>query len=175
VQNYDIKVQIDVEKCRSFINIFQKSFPAVADNAIGEVAIWMSHEVKRRIREQRYRHKPLSQPYLEYKKRVGLDTRILIATGAYVNSISARKRRFQGELCWTVGVPETIHPGTKLTYSALGRIHEFGCRKVNIPARPHWRPVWAIAVKSKFPEVLRRVLKNYMRGLRNPSNRNQKP
>lgn len=141
----------------NFVRIFKESFPAVADNAMGEIAIWMSQEVKKRIRDQRFAHVPLTKPYLQYKKRVGLDSRILIATGDYVNSIVARRRLINGELCWTVGVPDTIHQGSGLTYTQLARIHEFGSARAHIPARPHWRPVWAIAKAIKFPGIIEKI------------------
>jgi hypothetical protein len=137
-----------------FINVFKHSVAAMADEAMGELAVYISQELKTRIRKQSFAHRPLSRRYVEYKKKAKLDPRILIASGNYVNAISARKRKLRGDLVWTVGVPDTIHGPSGMSYTQLARILEFGSAKRGIPPRPHWRPVWAIALRTMAPKIL---------------------
>jgi hypothetical protein len=127
----------------------------------------MSRDLKLAIRKQKFQHIPLTQKYAEWKEKEGLDKRILIATGDYVKSIhvqrsstgrdlgklvaaSKRGKKISKEegkdkdkcVAYTVTVPDGIHKPSGLPYSVLAKIHEFGSKKRNIPARPHWGPVW---------------------------------
>mgnify|MGYP001447643462 CR=1 FL=1 len=107
----------------------------------------------------------LSERYLRWKKRRGLDPRILIATGEYVKNIGIEKvkghfRKEKGkkgiilvkpedgkqadgkDVAYVVCVPDRKHQASGLNFRRLARIHEFGSVKAHIPARPHWRPLW---------------------------------
>jgi hypothetical protein len=148
-----LNIRLDDNGARTFVNVFKSGIPAMAEDSMRMIAMWVSKELKKRIRDQSFAHAPLSAPYVLKKQRKGLDEKILIATGSYVNSISARRRKVKGEWVWTVGVPETIHGPSGLTYVHLARLLEFGNPRGHLPPRPHWRPVWSIA-RRKFANIL---------------------
>lgn len=107
---------------------------------------------------------PLSQRYAAAKARRGLDPRMLIATGRYVNSIRARK---SGTKTYVVApsresVLDAHGIPTDLTLRDLGAIHEFGSRKRSIPPRPHWRPVWQhfLRQQDEIKAEIRRKLRS---------------
>jgi hypothetical protein len=124
-----------------------------------ELAKTLGFSVRRGIQLQNFRHVKLSPPYKKRKLQEGLDPRILIATGQYVQQIGVQKEVVtEKKVTIHVGVPKRKHKGTNLTFEQLGRIHEFGTRRGSgeitqgpprtdtgpgpgIPARPHWRPV----------------------------------
>jgi len=95
---------------------------------------------------------PLSSKYKTRKRVLGLDPRILIATGRYVNSIQPIQ---QDDGSWVVSVPEEpLRPGSKYTLRDLARWLEYGTQ--HMPARPHWRPaqnVW----RTKIYQMKRRL------------------
>lgn len=103
-------------------------------------------EAKRVLENQTYNWKPLKEYYKKRKIKMGLDERILIATGFYKNHIEAWT--YRGRVHF--GVRKTvIHEPSGLPLYVIARIHEFGTRTV--PARPLWRPV--------FSKMLRRMPK----------------
>jgi hypothetical protein len=104
---------------------------------------------------------PLSGPYKTYKRRMGLDPRILIATGRYVSSIQPIQ---QPDGNWVVSVPEEpLRQGSKYTLKDLARWLEYGTR--NMPARPHWRPAKQIW-KTKLYQMKRRMHFNMVQELK---------
>ena len=104
---------------------------------------------------------PLSKEYKIYKRKMGLDPRILIATGRYVSSIQPVQQR---DGSWIVSVPdEPLRQGSKHTLKDLARWLEYGTQ--NMPARPHWRPaknIW----KTKLYQMKRRLQFNVARELK---------
>jgi len=75
------------------------------------------------IKEQKGNWEELSEQYKAYKQRKGLDPRILIATGKYLNSIKVVQEGTRFKI-----VPEG--------YEELAQYLEFGTSRM--PARPHW-------------------------------------
>ncbi len=104
---------------------------------------------------------PLTKEYKNYKRRMGLDPRILIATGRYIHAIQPIQ---QLDGSWVVGVPdEPLRPGSRYTLKDLARWLEYGTR--TMPARPHWRPaknVW----QTKLYQMKRRLQFNLAQELR---------
>jgi hypothetical protein len=99
--------------------------------------------LKDAIEQQRLGHTPLTEKYLRWKRRHGLDERILIARHEdnYYQSIKARAI---GQFSWTVGPsPE---------FQELGMWLEFGTR--TMPARPHLSVAKGVAL-----QLLRRKLR----------------
>ena len=95
---------------------------------------------------------PLSKEYAKRKRILGLDPRILIATGRYIESITPVQNP---DGSWVVSVPaEPLRPGSKHTLKDLARWLEYGTR--TMPARPHWRPAMQIW-RTKIYQVRRRV------------------
>jgi hypothetical protein len=118
--------------------------------------------------------KELNKKYLERKAKAGLDTRILIATGRYIESICVKRKVTANtkDIFYTITVPRKLVPNTSITYNKLAKIHEFGTSsysivhknldgtltrtRIKLPARPHWRPLLATLtdVLSKFGNYL---------------------
>jgi len=101
-----------------------------------EMAKEFADDLRAILARQLISWRPLSPKYRLYKSRMGLDPRILIATGRYVQSIQALQ---QPDGSWVVGVPdEPLRPGSKYTLKDLARWLEYGT--MHMPPRPHWRP-----------------------------------
>lgn len=104
---------------------------------------------------------PLNKKYARKKRMMGLDPRILIATGRYVSSIQPIA---QQDGSWVVALPdEKLRPGSKYTLKDLGRWLEYGTR--HMPARPHWRParnIW----RTKLLQIKERLKFNMVQELR---------
>jgi hypothetical protein len=126
-----------------------------------DLAQEFADDLKAIIERQMISWMPLSGPYKAYKRRMGLDPRILIATGRYVNSIQPIE---QPDGTWLVSVPEEpLRPGSRYTLRDLARWLEFGTQKM--PARPHWRParnIW----RTKIYQMKRRLHFNMVQELR---------
>lgn len=104
---------------------------------------------------------PLNPKYVQRKRLLGLDPRILIATGRYVSSIQPIP---QPDGSWVVGVPnESLRAGSKYTLQDLARWLEYGTQKM--PARPHWRParnIW----RTKIVQIKQRLRFDLVQALR---------
>ena len=124
----------------------------------GKVSSDYERSIKRRIRQQtELSWAALNPDYLEYKRKNKLDTRKLIATGAYVRSINSRQTSKDS---WVVDVPNRKHRPSNLTFRQLARIHEFGSITKNIPARPHWAPT-THEIKRRVPEYSHKIEKEF--------------
>ena len=120
---------------------------------------WIAEKIadltKTAIKEQRWKNKwkPLNSQYKAWKIKKGLDPRILIAYGYYLNSIKVYKSGKD----WVVGVdPFQIHPKTGIRMKKLARYLEYGTSKM--PARPHWRPAFEYIRKH-----INRYIKEYLK------------
>lgn len=147
---------------KGFFNTMPKTVVKVSGDWVRREARELRDELKAAIRNQEFDWEALSPSYLRKKEREGLDTRIYIARGDYLNAIVVRRKPVRGKVVYTVGVlPGRHYSG--LTYVVLARIHEFGSRKRNIPARPLWRPIWSRWVR-KLPDKLRNLTKQIRKG-----------
>jgi hypothetical protein len=125
---------------------------------------------------------PLSLPYLRRKMRLRLDTRMLRATGEYLQSIQARR---SGDGYFTAPADNRHHMDPRVaregdedapTLYQIGMWLEYGTFRWEkeereggetvsklvswMPARPHWRPVWSEFMDHKgevLEEMRRRV------------------
>jgi len=112
----------------------------IANAEILEILDELLIEFKNRIRGERFNVPPLKPEYVDYKRRQGLRTQILMATEDYINGIVVEEietSRFGSS--YTIKVEDRIHAPSGLPLEALRRIHEHGSASVNIPARPIWR------------------------------------
>lgn len=116
-------------------------------NEINNLAREIVREIKRIIRSQSLTWKPLSPSYVRRKRRLGWDSRILIATQQYINAIRAwvdesqedkdRRRVFIGVTgTHTVTINRRAYTVSMVD---LANWLEFGTTRM--AARPHWRPV----------------------------------
>lgn len=109
---------------------------------------------------------PLSPAYAAYKERHPLfDSRMLIATGHYIDSIRVKvnRDRHSNTSSVSVGVPplkkhETLDRDgniivQELRLGELAAIHEYGSETKKIPARPVWGPmrnVWKTRMREEM-------------------------
>lgn len=115
-----------------------------------EFAKHAERKIKSTIYKQNFKIPALTPKYLRWKKEHGLSTRILIATGEYVRSITTKRI---GKT-WLVVVPPISHVDSDLMMNEIAEILEFGSPRKNIPARP----VWAITserLRSEYPKFAR--------------------
>jgi hypothetical protein len=126
-----------------------------------DMAEEFADDLKALITRQLIAWVPLSPGYAKRKRMLGLDPRILIATGRYVNSIQPIA---QPDGSWVVSVPnEPLRSGSKYTLKDLARWLEYGTR--HMPARPHWRParnIW----RTKMVQIKQRLKFNLVQELR---------
>lgn len=127
----------------NFFSAFGKEAQIRANNTTRALAQDISKKAKEIIRKQEYDWEPLSEAYLEYKERKGLDERTLIATKDYVNN---------GIGWWEkdgyifVGPKEGIHKPSGVPYKLLAKWFEYGTWKMH--ARPLWRPLASVALRE---------------------------
>jgi hypothetical protein len=119
-------------------------------------------DLKKIIRSQSIAWTPLSPAYTKKKKMLGLDPRILIATGRYINSIQAIQNK---DGSWEVNVPpEQLSPGSKYTLQDLAHWLEYGVPRRGLPCRPHWRPaaqIWKTKTYQAKLYVKQSLLKKF--------------
>lgn len=126
-----------------------------------EMAEEFADDLKALITRQLIAWVPLSPKYVKRKRMLGLDPRILIATGRYVSSIQPIA---QDDGSYIVSVPnQPLRSGSKYTLQDLARWLEYGTR--NMPARPHWRParnIW----RTKLVQMKERLKFNLVQELK---------
>jgi hypothetical protein len=126
-----------------------------------DMAEEFADDLKALITRQLIAWVPLSPGYTKRKRMLGLDPRILIATGRYVSSIQPIAQK---DGSWIVSVPDTpLRAGSKYTLKDLARWLEYGTR--NMPARPHWRParnLW----RTKIVQMKEKLKFNMVQELR---------
>jgi hypothetical protein len=89
---------------------------------------------------------PLSPKYLAAKIRAGADTRTMIATHHYLNSVRLFRVSDGTEVTYHVGFDENamardMHGNvTDFPLRLVAAVQEYGSSRANIPARPHWGP-----------------------------------
>lgn len=126
-----------------------------------DLAEEFADDLKMLISRQLIAWVPLNPKYKRHKRKMGLDPRILIATGRYIESIQPIQQPDGG---WIVSVPaEPLRGGSKYTLKDLARWLEYGTR--HMPARPHWRPAKQIW-KTKLYQMKRRMHFNMVQELR---------
>lgn len=141
-----------------------------AEEAMDELSEEFYEHLGKNIEAQTLRMAPLSPAYLAWKRRMGLDTRILVATTDYLRALSThvpvkiadsyqpKDKWPQGAKTWTVGPPEGTHRPSGLSYEDLARRLEYGVVEAKLPPRPHWRPTFSLMVTaSAFKVRMRKI------------------
>lgn len=126
---------------------------------------------------------PLQKKYIQQKEHQGRDGRVFISTGEYLRGIVVRKRTEKDEgTTYVVTLANRVHKLTGLRLHLLALILEYGTRsytvpffgdkkhlvKIQLPARPHWRPAFAQLKEAMLrigQDVEAQVVKEAVRGL----------
>lgn len=131
-----------LEMVQEWIDNLQGKLLAEGAESLEEEAEKYAQMVRDSIYHQQYRWVPLTKRYLAWKKRVNRDARIYLATHEFVQSIQVIPTEEGEKIGFIVGLPDKLHVDSGLPIRKLAAIHEFGSPKMNIPARPVWRPTW---------------------------------
>jgi len=160
-----------IPKFRKFARIIKKHVKRVVEDELEDFAWELHGELVNGILMQTFasfRTIPLRESYLKRKIAKGLDPRVMIRTGHYMESITVfRHTDFEYEVNVpkdAVAVDENRDP-TEFSLRALGEVQEFGSAKANVPARPHWRVIIRRA-KRKAPKVAERIADKAARRIR---------
>ena len=131
-----------------------KDAKAVLEEEVRDFADEQAEDFKARIEDQNFpafNATPLSPRYAERKEKLGLDPRIMIATGHYYKAIRVFQRKNRdGSITYYVGHDNRArardHKGDiiPIFLNTLAAVHEKGSSKMNIPPRPHWQPHYAL-------------------------------
>lgn len=160
-----------IPKFGKFAKIIKKDIQTVAEKALHDFALEMRGELVNGILLQKFSsfHTiPLSERYLKRKLSKGLDLRVMIRTGHYVDQIQVIEH---SKVSYEVNVPEDAYAvdedskPTELRLRALGEIQEFGSAAAQVPARPHWRVIIRRA-KKKAPRVAQDIASKAARLIR---------
>jgi len=159
------------EIAKKFVEKLGTKIFSVSEKKVKKAAEDYKKLVLDTLEQQRYasRWQPLNAKYLAWKRRVGRDSRILIATREYMQSIEVVKKPIedspvQKRVFFVVGLPDKIHKDSGIPIRKLARIHEFGATRYNkkgqeirIPARPLWRPTMAEFQAKNAKKILERI------------------
>lgn len=163
-------------------------------DVISKEAEKLARMVKEEIMAQPPAWPALQDNYVAWKKRVGLNEKMLLATEAYYNAIAVQEIRNEigqftsgasiskaSEFSIRVGLPFKKHPGlseegdedsggSSLRYDELASILEYGTE--HIQPRPHWGPTYrrwksqhARSVKARITSLLVRRMKKIFKNL----------
>ncbi len=152
----DVTKRVQPDWLRNRVRLLMKRAVVLEQGFQRFMAERIAEHLKNGIFRQKWksRWKRLSPKYLKWKKRKGLDTRILLAHHYYISSITVY--RSGGD--WVVGVkPFQKHPATGVRMEKLARFLEFGTSRM--PPRPHWRPALE-EVRRNSGRFLRRYLRD---------------
>lgn len=128
---------------QNFTRAFRETVPQVFAEFGEEKAKEFVDELKFKISAQLFNHIPLQRDYYLSKLRNGLDPRILIATGEYLDKITyERVEDDTSGVVFRCGMAPGIHGSSGLQLAALQRMLEEGTSRM--PARPHWHPMATI-------------------------------
>ncbi len=152
---------------RIVASVIDRETKKMAREIAYRVAARLAGKLRSTILNQTMNWTPLSEDWLRRKEALGWDTRILRATGAYVNSIVARRisdSRYE------------VAPGNTITESGvslkqIGAWLEYGTiypnGHVRMPARPHWRPIWRQFMVKDQEEIIKDIQSKLTPMLRN--------
>lgn len=155
----------DWDKVGRWLNAKATTIDKFGVEPLKECAELYYDNIKKCIEEQKVEWASLNEVYLQKKIALGLDERILIATGSYLDGIIIGEvtGRMKSKVSIFVGAnPQAIHAPSGLPMSYLGAIHEYGTRDGRIPARPHYRPAWLMS-RNDCRNIWLRHFREYMR------------
>ena len=157
-----------------------KSAKAIVAEEVEAFAEEQRDDFKHRIEQQDFPSfdaAPLSVAYANRKLRLGLDSRVMIATEYYKDAIKVFSRKDRdGSVTYYVGFHSREkardHKGERvpITLVELAWVHEKGSIKMQVPARPHWSPHFALMharAKERRKMIRKRVYDHVKKKLGN--------
>ena len=133
----------DWEKVGRWFTESEKTFNKFGDKPMKDCAELFRNRLITKIKGQNFSWQPLNEKFLQRKKMLGLDTRMLIATSNYISGIEVNESTsVGGKIAIFVGPSPSIIHVSGLPMNVIGGIHEYGSSDGKIPSRPHYRPTW---------------------------------
>ncbi len=129
------------------------------------IANVLAESVRDMIKYQLALRPPTSEEFTQWKKRHGFDTRTLVMTKEYMNSIIVFEAPIGNKKNYyavSVGVVDKPHSRAKVAMSLLAKWLEYGTK--HMPARPHWRVVWE-GFRVRIPMYSEKIRIEVMREL----------
>lgn len=130
------------------VDVLNEAVIPVAKSNTEDVANEICQEVKDKILDGSFNFEntaPLNSEYAKRKEKEYPGKPILVRSEEYINSIEVQPTT-DGK-GFTVGVADNIHFGEEGQEPMMARdlAHqlEYGNPSINLPPRPHWRPVYA--------------------------------
>ncbi len=128
----------DWQKVKTAITRLPEFFRSLTDELAQKIAESYYKKLQDHFIEQDLPLKPLSEWYRRWKERMGLDSRILLATHEMFETVKVYHEGFGKRF---VGIKEgKIHQMAKIDVALLALVHEYGRLDRSIPARPTFRP-----------------------------------
>jgi len=146
----------DWSKAKKIIENLPEFFRRLTDELAQEIAEEYYERLKNHFMLQDLPLKPLSDWYKRWKQRMGLDTRILLATHEMFESVRVYNEGFGKRFTGIKG--GKIHKMAKIDVALLALVHEYGRLDRSIPARPVFRPT-ADELKKELDSIIRTKLK----------------
>lgn len=133
---------LNLKTFSKYINDVETGLRKEVQEALRDVAKKFLESLKQSVYFQSLDLVPLSPRYAKQKESKGLDPRILINTGEYIETIEIVENQVsKGVLEIVIQAPDHDHSETKINLRLLSRLLEYGSKNEKMPARPHWRPV----------------------------------
>lgn len=137
------------DRVRLAIMMLKKEAQKSKSISLKRTGLFAEGEAKKHVSRQDLNWKPLNKEYLRRKKKRGLSNKILVATSTYFQSITS----FVDMDTAYAGVRRVSRYKDGKSVANIAKIHEYGSKERNIPARPLWRPTFHAARKYWFEKA----------------------
>ena len=126
------------DKIGNIINNLDKDINASNEIALKKISLQAEKRAVDHMSKQDLGWKPLSEDYKKRKAKKQLSEKILIASSTYFQSITSWSDKKKA----VAGVRKNVKNKDGVVIADLAKIHEYGSKSKNIPARPLWQPVF---------------------------------
>jgi len=140
----------DWDKVRQLVSQFPAEADRINKQSLMQFGLKAEGMAVKMMQSQPSDWPALKEKTLKRKLKKGQSEKTLIATSTYFQAITSR---VEGHRAMAGVFRDTKYKNGKEVWS-IAAIHEFGSKKMNIPARPLWKPVFVQArnwvEKEKF-------------------------
>ena len=142
----------DWDKAEKFLNKLNDNYiDNIREVLERSIAKEIEVKLKENVKQQLIQLEPLSPSYLERKEKSGLDSRVLIAKGEYIENLQVVElEETKDKLVLYIGSTNERHY-SGLTFAELSVIIEYGTPTQ--PPRPHVRLTWEKIQREVEKEV----------------------